>query len=316
MRGSIDPGEKNNIIVVYDDILFSAPPGPDGAARPLLLSVMMESGWRDAKRVYRPEDPEEDVSRKPCILWFPGGGWTHVERNFMNGEMAFLARAGYVVVSVSYRTSAQAHLPGQLEDAASALRFLGEHAGEYRIDRSRIGVMGRSAGAYFAVWLGLNEMLPGTGEMPGRDGLPAVRACCDLFGPVDLERLIDYELSPNAFPKSRVSRPKDSHAGKLLGLNGSEPPEEIRRMAREMSPLHHITDRMCPLLILHGDNDPVVPAEISGDRLYDAVRAAGLENRAEYLTVRHGGHGSREFFQEETRERILDFFGRTMGCEV
>lgn len=246
MRGSIDPGEKNNIIVVYDDILFSAPPGPDGAARPLLLSVMMESGWRDAKRVYRPEDPEEDMSRKPCILWFPGGGWTHVERNFMNGEMAFLARAGYVVVSVSYRTSAQAHLPGQLEDAASALRFLGEHAGEYRIDRSRIGVMGRSAGAYFAVWLGLNEMLPGTGEMPGRDGLPAVRACCDLFGPVDLERLIDYELSPNAFPKSRVSRPKDSHAGKLLGLNGSEPPEEIRRMAREMSPLHHITDRMCP----------------------------------------------------------------------
>lgn len=316
MRGSIDPGEKNNIIVVYDDILFSAPAGADGAPLPLFLSVMTESGWRDAKRVYRSEDPAEDVSRKPCILWFPGGGWTHVERNFMNGEMAFLARAGYVVVSVSYRTSGQGHLPAQLEDAAAALRFLGENAGKYRIDPSRIAVMGRSAGAYLAVWLGLNEMLPGTGCAPGQAGLPKVRACCDLFGPVDLEHLIDYELSPEAFPKSRVSRPEDSHAGKLLGLAGNETREEVRRMAREMSPLHHITDRMCPMLILHGDNDPVVPAEISGERLYQEIEAAGLADRAAYLTVRHGGHGSREFFQDETRNCILDFFGKTLGSRA
>ena len=68
---------------------------------------------------------------------------------------------------------------------------------------------------------------------------------------------------------------------------------------------------MCPVLILHGDSDPLVPCSIS-EEFYRRIVEAGLGDRAELYILRHAGHGTREFFQDSTKAIIADFFDRIL----
>ncbi len=67
---------------------------------------------------------------------------------------------------------------------------------------------------------------------------------------------------------------------------------------------------MAPLMILHGDNDPLVPVELSSEHLYDKLCEKGLEDRCEFYVIPHAGHGSREFFQPATKKLTIEFFDK------
>ena len=64
-----------------------------------------------------------------------------------------------------------------------------------------------------------------------------------------------------------------------------------------------------PIIILHGDQDPLVPVSMSED-FYDRLVKAGLEDQSELLIVKNGGHGTRELFQTECKERVLAFLDK------
>jgi acetyl esterase len=66
-----------------------------------------------------------------------------------------LARAGRVVIRVEYRTRGKdGVLPGaDIEDAAGAIRWIRDHAGELGIDPRRVVAAGGSSGAYLAAGL-------------------------------------------------------------------------------------------------------------------------------------------------------------------
>lgn len=90
---------------------------------------------------------------KPAIIYFPGGGFTSAAWNkFIEMRMA-LAAAGFVVAAAEYRTVPDT-FPAPVIDGKAAVRYLREHAAEYGIDPSRIGVLGDSAGGYMAQMLG------------------------------------------------------------------------------------------------------------------------------------------------------------------
>lgn len=87
----------------------------------------------------------------PLVLIFPGGGYSSCSAR--EGEPvadAFYA-AGFQTAVLTYRTGKDRNFEGALEDVDQAYHFLWENADTFRIDSSRIGYVGFSAGGHLAL---------------------------------------------------------------------------------------------------------------------------------------------------------------------
>ena len=301
MKVNLDPGRNRKIINFLDNIVYSRQRDLEGQIIELKMSIMLQNGNSEMRLA---AGVEEDRKRplKPAILWIPGGGYRGVDKNLMVAEMAFLAEAGYVVASMYYRSSAQGHFPDQIVDVTTAIRFLRAHSKEYEIDPEHIGVIGRSAGGHLATLAALNS-----GEYESEEWAEQsseVQACCDMFGPVNLVELMEKERYMMAHdPNFRWKRIEESHGGALMGGD----PETMIERAKEASTSYKNTEKICPVMILHGDEDSIVPIKISED-FYEKLVEDGWEKQTEFLVLKHGGHGTPEFFQPSVKERICAFF--------
>lgn len=95
----------------------------------------------------------------PLVFHIHGGGWVNGDKARVAGLERYLA-AGISVVSINYRFVTQAIIAGvkppvewPLHDAARALQFVRSKAGDWNLDRARIGATGGSAGACSSLWL-------------------------------------------------------------------------------------------------------------------------------------------------------------------
>ena len=61
---------------------------------------------------------------QPAVLFLCGGAYMVMDRSIWLPELMTLARAGYTVASMEYRTSNEAAFPAALEDVKTAIRFL------------------------------------------------------------------------------------------------------------------------------------------------------------------------------------------------
>lgn len=305
MKTVIHPRIQRSTLTLLDNIVYSHAKQPDGSILDLKLSILLHHGNQEMRLAsgLTTDAPAEPL---PAIIWVPGGAWRGTDKNQSIAELQFLAERGFALVSMYYRSSAQAHYPAQLIDVKAAVRFLRAHAEQYHIDPNRIGMIGRSAGGYLASMAAMNNDLGESEEWSGYSS--DIQACCDLFGPVDLSQLLQKTTAEVNSGHSRWSSIKKSHEGALLG--GSE--ETLPKRAYEASPIHYINRAMCPIAIFHGDQDPIVPLKISED-FYDAIVSAGMENQAEFYEVTGAGHGTREFFQDSTKQLIADFFARKLS---
>ncbi len=301
MKTIIDPGKERRSINFLDNICYSQVADLKGKPMDLLMSIMVQNGNSEMRLAAGMND-EEVLDKKPCIVWIPGGGFRGCDKNLMVSEMQFLAEAGFVVASIYYRSSAEGHYPDQIIDVKTAIRFLRAHADEYLIDPDKIGVIGRSAGGHLSSIAAMN--LDDNIGSEWKDYSSRVQACCNLFGPADLVKLMEKEIEDmKNNPNHRWKTPGESHGGALVG---GDVPDMMERL-KVASPMEYINPAMCPMIILHGDQDPLVPYSQSDD-FYDAIAAAGMEDRVDLYCIKNGGHGTREFFQDETKKIILDFF--------
>lgn len=98
----------------------------------------------------------------PLVFVIHGGGWNGGEKERLHrfANVQQLLNAGISVVAINYRLMKHANEAGvtppvkvPMHDAARALQFVRSKAGEWNIDKKRIGAAGGSAGACTSLWL-------------------------------------------------------------------------------------------------------------------------------------------------------------------
>ena len=226
----------------------------------------------------------------PCILWICGGAWLMMDKSAHNLYLSRLASSGFVVASVEYRTSNQGPYPMPLQDVKAAIRYLKAHADRFRINKEQIGVMGESAGGYLTCMAALdNDPANDVGDY--LDQSSQVQAACPWYPPTNV----------SSFPYDDVVKAAMSPESQLLGYNVMTNKED----AVKQSPVSRVTPAAPPFLIIHGTQDRTVPFTQS-EELYDVLEKAGCD--VTLLALDGADHADLMFFQDDTWERIVQFF--------
>jgi len=303
MKRTIDPGTKKSGINVIGPVVYSrgVPSLKDNGPIDLHMTFIMP-GQPPREVMENPSVEFEGTEtaalpKLPAILWIPGGGWRGQSRDQMLCELGCFCEAGYVVACIDYRTSAQAKMPGQIEDVKTAIRFLRAKGAAYWVDPARIAVMGRSAGGHLTSIAAMNLDEHITGEWSGYSS--KVSCGVDLFGPTDMESCLVLTYERIKQPGFRWSSIEQSHEYALIG-------SVEEKAVRAASPYTMVNPDMAPLLIMHGTEDPLIPWKVS-ERFYERIVEVCGEEKAELVFLKGAGHGTDEFWQEETKKVILDY---------
>jgi acetyl esterase/lipase len=240
--------------------------------------------------------PEKAEGQLPLIVWIHGGGWW--EGSKTSCPAVFLTTKGYAVASINYRLSQHAVFPAQIEDCKAAIRWLRANAVKYHIDPKHIGVWGSSAGGHLVAMLGTTGNVK---ELEGKGGSldqpSCVQCVIDWFGPSDLTKI-----------SRQVDKP-DGPVARLIGGTVQESPGK----ARKASPLTYVSKDSAPFLIMHGDQDNLVPL-VQSEALAEALKKAGVE--VNLVVVKGNGHGGPGFNSPENRKLIEDFFAKHLERKI
>lgn len=226
----------------------------------------------------------------PVVVKIPGGGWFECNKIYVP---RFLLDHGFAVACINYRVSGEAIAPANIRDCMAAVRWVRRHAGQYQLDPGRIGAYGKSAGGHLAALLGAATGVAGLDEDAGDpDAVPAtVRAVCDICGPTDLNRMAIPEVAAQFAQLRKVT---DQYLG--------GPVTQRHALARLVSPMTYVSAGYPPALLIHGDQDPVVPVEES-ILFHQALQKAGANSRL--LVVKGGKHSN---LDEPSEDIITRFF--------
>lgn len=305
MKKVLNISRERKSITLLDNIVYSRTYDDNNNKVELCLSLMLQHGNVEA-RLANGIKPDEykNGEKHPVILWIPGGGYRGKNKNLMVAEMTYLAERGYAVAFVHYRSSEIAHFPAQIIDVKTAIRFLRANKDIYNLDTTKIGIMGRSAGGHLAALAGMNNDDFISEEL--NEYSSKVDAVCNLFGPVDIPFLLNKEIKCiNENPNYRWKKLEDTHPGVLLGGDVST----MFERAEKASPPYLVNENVCPMLIMHGKQDRHVPIQVS-DNLYNSLVEKGYENQTDYYVIESADHGSDEFFSNQVKQIILDFFDK------
>lgn len=100
-------------------------------------------------RLFRPTVDPQRI--RPCLLWVHGGGYV-IGTSMMDAPLLerWSRTFDCVIASVEYRLAPEHPYPAGLSDCYLAMQWITEHAADLRIDPSRIGIGGGSAGGGLA----------------------------------------------------------------------------------------------------------------------------------------------------------------------
>lgn len=208
---------------------------------------------------------------------------------------------GIAVVRINVRLAGAAVWPAQGEDALAAVVHLQRNGAALGLDPSRMVLMGRGAGAFLAVTTALSLV---------EVGLPP-KGVVSLYGPMDLSTLDADMATLGRTPARGPADAADSAESKFLGFALGEK----RAAARAASPvarLEQLREPLPPILIRHGDADPVV-ADLQAKRLREAWLAADPKAEIGYALVPGAGHGGEAFEGGAVRADVVDFARRVLG---
>ena len=272
---------------------------PDAAYLPVPQHVDFEGPYGQVVHalLYPPTNPEvrgPADARPPFVVWVHGGPTSRVTA-VLDLAKAYFTSRGIGIIDVNYGGSSgygrqyRDRLRREwgvvdVHDAIAAARWVADSAGA---DPDRLAIRGGSAGG----WTTLAAVTTGTKR--GR----VFSAAASYFGVSDLRGFAE------------TTHDFESHY--LDGLIGPLPGFET--LYEERAPVGHVTEATCPILLLQGLDDPVVPPAQSESIAADL---AAHGTRYAYITFEGESHG---FRKAETvtaaYEAELSFYGQILGFD-
>jgi len=221
----------------------------------------------------------------PLVVFIHGGGWFSGSKDdpIVATYGPALVRQGFALASINYRLDPRYTYPTQDQDVSCALGFLYHHAAAYRLDRSRIGLFGASAGGQLAAYAAM-----ATGSRT-QAWYPSIKGVVDFYG---VTNLVDLPAHAHLRPV----------VGRFVGRRSSHADDVAA------SPVTYAHLPAPPFLIFHGDLDHRVPLAQSQELTRD-LTAAG--NSATLVVVQHAGHGFGPGSQPsigQIRQQVVSFF--------
>jgi acetyl esterase/lipase len=255
--------------------------------------------------------PAGESGPRPVVVWTGGSAWMADTGKRTAGALAArLNPAGYAVAGVSIRSSSQVKFPGQLHDIKAAIRWLRANAARYDLDPNHVGIMGDSSGGWTAAMAAVTGDAQEMEGMVGTVGVSSrVQAAVAFYPPTNFLTMDAWALQ--RCEAARCHDGEGSPESRLVGCAIQSCPDKVRAT----NPARYISAADPPLMILHGNSDPLVPHN-QGEELYMALNKACRD--AIFISLPKAPHGNWNGFltDDVLREAATMRSTSATGCAV
>lgn len=227
--------------------------------------------------LYRPKNAE---GKLPAIVCIHGGGWANGNRKSHTNLAKALAARGFVAATISYRLSGEAQFPAAIQDCKAAVRWLRANAGEYGVDRKKIGAAGLSAGGHLVALLATSG---GVRELEGEGGHADFNSTIQAAVPYGAQTHLMSERN------REVSAQKDIWKNFLGGSQAEQP-----KRYELASPMAHLDAKDPPIFLMSGEHDD---PSTRADEFVAKTKELGIDTGyAAIPGAPHGFMGGQEWF--------------------
>ncbi len=226
--------------------------------------------------LYEPERQEMSAPA-PILIYVHGGGWVNGDRLGGGENLRWFARRGWLAISIDYPLSSrERHLwDATIEQVGCALVWVKANAHRFGGDPARISLIGDSAGGNLVLNAGYRS---NAGTLPSACGgeVPRVAAVSAIYPAVHLD-----EAYRNTFPL--IGDMAREYADAYVG----GPPERFPDRYASIDPASHITPKAPPTLLIVGENDHLLPPDLTYRFAAEAERGGA---KVELVRFPYGEH--------------------------
>ena len=237
--------------------------------------------------VYRPLTS----GQYPALIVIYGGAWRQGSPSDYETFSRYIAAQGYTVVAVDYRHAPQYQFPSQLEDVQTALNYISDRTEELEIDRQRVALIGRSAGAQLASIAAYQNQ-----------SSIKFKAIINYYGPVNLV---------NGYQNPPVPNPINTRQVLENFLGGTS--ETKLELYQQASSINYVKPNLAPSLLIYAQRDHLVQAKY-GKLLYEKLQITN--NCATLLTIPWAEHAFDVVFSGVSNQLALYYTERFLAWSL
>jgi pectinesterase len=232
---------------------------PFGAGR-----LNIEYGEAGGEKLLLDAHVPDGEGKFPVAIIVHGGGWGNGDKETDLVPVFAPVATNFTWFTINYRLAPANRWPACFEDVQTAIRWVKQHAAEFKGDPNRIALLGYSAGGQLAT---LAAMLAKKNTQ--------VQAVVGFAPPTDLAADAQRRGSLDQWPSMK----------KLLGRDGLD--DGTLKLLVEISPSHYVRPGLPPFLLIQGDTDKTVAYDLTLE-FQARLKAAGVP--CDLITLTNAQH--------------------------
>lgn len=242
--------------------------------------------------VFTPKDAEKQKANAAGVIFCVSGGWFSAKESINAAFLTEFLKRGYVCFAVVHGSNPKFTNAEAVEDMHRAVRYIRHHAKEYNVDPDRLCITGGSAGGHLSLMMGTT----------GKDGDPKAKDPVDrepskvavvgcFFPPTDFLNYGKEGVDAGGTGVLKAFKaPFDFHTlnPETRAFDPVTDPEKRKEILKAVSPCTHVSGTSAPALIIHGDQDKLVPIQ-QAERIIKKFEEAKVP--CELVVKKGGDHG-------------------------